>query len=152
MTKHYISIIFTLAFSLLKRFFRDPVAIFFTFLFPLLFLFVFGSIFRGNSDISFDVAMINRSETPFAQQFVDKTKDNKLFKVNEDLQDVEKAKQLMGRGEIDSIIELPTEFGQPNEKGLPSGNLVVYYEQGNPQTGQTMASIMQQVLDGINKE
>jgi len=57
----------------------------------------------------------------------------------------------MGRGELDSIIDLPKEFGVPNSNGIPSGKLVVYYQQGNPQSGQTIAAVMQGVLDGINK-
>jgi hypothetical protein len=36
-----------------KRLFRDKVAIFFVFVFPLIFLFIFGSVFRGNDSISF---------------------------------------------------------------------------------------------------
>lgn len=131
---------------------RDKTALFFTFLFPLLFLFVFGSLNRGNNDISFDIAIINHSNTQFATQFVDQIKQNKTFKINNKVSSLSDAKERMGRGEIDSIIELPKGFGQPNEKGIPSGNLIVYYEQANPQTGQTLASIMQRVLDGINKK
>ena len=37
----------------LKRVFRDRVALFFTFLFPLIFLFVFGGIFGNNTSVSF---------------------------------------------------------------------------------------------------
>ena len=66
------------------RFFRDPLALFFTIAFPLIFLFVFGGIFGGNSgDVSFKVAMINQSQTDFSKKFVEDTKSNKLFKVTE---------------------------------------------------------------------
>ena len=37
----------------LKRVFRDRVALFFTFLFPLIFLFVFGGIFGGSNKLIF---------------------------------------------------------------------------------------------------
>lgn len=150
--KRYLTTTFKLGVALTKRFFRDPIALFFTFLFPLLFLFVFGSLFRGDSNIDFSVAVINRSETPFAQKFVEQAKQNKALEVKEDLTDLETAKVSMGRGEIDSILELPQDFGQLNEQGLPSGKLGVYFEESNPQTGQTLGSIMQQVLDDINTE
>lgn len=150
--KTYFKPIFIFALSQLKRFTRDKTALFFTFLFPLLFLFVFGALNRGHTDVSFDIALINRSDTQFAKQFVEQTKQDKIFKINNKVSSLDEAKERMGRGEIDSIIELPKGFGQPNEKGIPSGNLVVYYEQSNPQTGQTLASIMQQVLDGVNKK
>jgi ABC-2 type transport system permease protein len=142
--------IFLFAFIQIKRFFRDPVALFFTLLFPLLFLFVFGSIFRGNDDISFDVAVINHSDTIFAREFTkDITSGDTLFKIK-DVTSFNEAKELMGRGELDSIIELPKTFGATVENSLPAGKLNVYYNEASPETGQTLASIMQTVLDEIS--
>lgn len=149
--KRYLMTIFTLAGSLLRRFMRDPVALFFTFLFPLLFLFVFGSLFRNN-DVSFDVALLNRSDNAFAQSFVEKASGDKIFQIKKDITDLETAKEKMGRGEIDSIVELPASFGKPNEQGIPSGELLVYFDQGNPQGGQTVAGVMNGILDQINKD
>jgi ABC-2 type transport system permease protein len=149
--KRYFTTIFQLAIVLFKHFSRDPVALFFTFLFPLLFLFVFGSLFKS-SDVSFDVVLLNRSDTAFAKQFSGQLEKSKVFKVKDDIKSLDTAKQKMGRGEIDSIIELPKDFGAPNKQGLPSGGVVVYFDQGNPQTGQTVGSVMQGVLDGINKK
>jgi ABC-2 type transport system permease protein len=149
--KRYFKTIWVLCVMLTKRWFRDPVALFFTFMFPLLFLFVFGSLFRDN-DVSFDVAVINRSDTQFATQFVDQTTQNGVFKIKDDVASFDDAKEKMGHGEIDSIVELPAGFGTVDSAGVPRGNVVVYYEESNPQTGQTVGGIMQQVLDGINRE
>lgn len=150
--KTYCSTIIVLARSFLKRFMRDKVALFFTFLFPLLFLFVFGALNRNGNDINFDVVILNRSDTPFARQFESQLKKDKVFKINDKVTGVDDAKERMGRGELDSIIELPKDFGKTNTQNIPSGKLVVYFEQGNPQTGQTLAGIMQQSLDRINKQ
>lgn len=150
-TKKYFTAVWVLCSMLTKRWFRDLTALFFTFAFPLIFLFVFGSLFR-DTDVSFDVALISRSDSQFAQQFTDETKKNEVFKVQEDITNFDDAKEKMGRGEIDSIIELPPDFGQPDAQGIPRGNVVVYYEESSPQTGQTVGGIMQQVLDGVNKE
>lgn len=141
--------VFIFAFTQVKRFFRDPVALFFTFLFPLLFLFVFGSLFRGGGDVNFNIALINQSETQFAQDFEKNVRENDMFTID-DAATYDAAKEKMSRGEIDSIIELPETFGQPATSGVPSGELVVYYNEGSPQAGQTLASVMQSVLDEIN--
>lgn len=148
--KNYFLPIWILCKTLTRRYFRDPVALFFTLVFPLIFLLVFGAMSRG-SNVSFNVAIVNHSSTPFATEFVDKSTKNKVFDIK-DIKSFDDAKEQMGRGELDSIIELPAAFGQPNEKGIPSGNLVVYYEAADPTTGQTVGGVMQQVLDGINKE
>lgn len=149
--KRYLHTVAVLASALTRRFFRDKTALFFTFLFPLLFLFVFGSIFKGDDGAAFDVALINHSQTKFSQDFVSGLqKDTGGLKINQDIITVDDAKQRMGRGEIDSIIELPTDFGQPNDKGVPSGKMAVYYEESSPQTGQTLASVMQGALNKLN--
>lgn len=149
--KTYFSTVLTLAMSLGKRFMRDKVALFFTFLFPMLFLFVFGALNKGGNDVNFDIALISRSDTQFAKQFTDEAKKNDVFKIK-DITSLEDAKERMGRGELDSIIELPKDFGKVDAKGIPTGELVVYYEAANPQTGQTLAGIMQRNLDGINQK
>ena len=135
-----------------KRFFRDKMALFFTFLFPLIFLFVFGSIFN-NQSVSFNVALINHSQTEFATQFVNQAKDAKdsPLKVKGDITSVDDAKEKMKRSEIDGIIELPQDFGAIDQTGRPSGTLNVLYPKGSDQIGQTLTAIMSQITDGINK-
>jgi ABC-2 type transport system permease protein len=152
--KQFFMGIWAFAFAQTMRFFRDPVALFFTFLFPLLFLFVFGSLFKNNDDINFQVALINRSETKFSQEFVKQATEGKnaILKVDKKVTSIDKAKELMGRGQLDSIVELPENFGKPNKQGVPSGQVNVYYEKSNPQTGQTLTSIMQTSLDKLNFE
>jgi ABC-2 type transport system permease protein len=149
--KRYFLTIWTLCVVLTKRWSRDPVALFFIFLFPMIFLLVFGAMSRSNS-VSFNVVLLNRSDTKFAADFASQIKKNKIFKVKDDVKTFDAAKDKMGRGELDSIIELPAGFGQPNNKDVPEGKIVVYYQEASPDTGRTVASVMQQVLDGINKQ
>ena len=139
------------AITQMKRFFRDPVALFFTLAFPLLFLFVFGSIFRNDSGISFDVAIFNHSDTKFAQQFVDGLKGEDTFK-EVAVDSFEVAKEKMGRNEVDTIIEVPKEFGQLNELGQPSGTLNVFYNEASPDTGRTIGSILDAQLREIGQQ
>jgi ABC-2 type transport system permease protein len=134
------------------RFYRDKVAMFFTILFPLIFLFIFGTIFGSNSNPSFKVALLNESESQFATQFVDEMKKGETFNVQEDITEIEDAKERMSRGEVDSIIVLPESFGQPGADQKPAGEMEVYYQQGSEQTGRTVAAVMEQILAEINTE
>ncbi len=147
--KQYWRTIYILMGYLMKRFMRDKTALFFTFLFPLIFLLVFGSLNKGSGDVSFDIAYINRSDTQFARQFDKQLRQDKVFKIKQHVRDLDDAKERMGRGEVDSIIELPKDFGTA-KNGIPGGQVIVYFEESNPQTGQTLAGVMQQKLDGIN--
>lgn len=152
MKNRYLTGILALTKAYLLRFFRDKTALFFTFLFPLLFLFVFGSLNSGgNDDISFKIALLNKSDTPFAQQFDKQLRENETFEVNTEIKDFDEARERMGRGEIDTIIELPAGFGGLNERQQPSGAVDVYYSEASPQSGQTVAAVMEGALDEINK-
>lgn len=135
----------------MRRAFRDKTAIFFIFLFPLIFLFVFGGIFGKNSNTSFRVSLINYSDSQFAKQYVDEAKQQKILKVDQQATTVEKANEKMSRGQLDATIILPADFGQTKEgQPYPSGQAQIYYTQNNQQAGQALSSILQQQFTGIN--
>lgn len=133
-----------------KRFFRDKLAIFFTIGFPLIFLFIFGSLFKSDS-VSFKVALINQSTSSYSQEFVKQSGSNKLLKINNKVNNLDQAKEKMKRGEIDATIVLPKDFGQLNNKN-PSGKAVVYYNQNSSQAGQALASVLQQQFAPLNAQ
>lgn len=137
----------------IRRLFRDKLAIFFTFVFPLLFLFVFGGIFaRDNTNVSFNVAFLNHSDTAFARQFEQMAQKDKVLKINSQVKTLEQAQEKMSRGELDAAIVLPQGFGGVGDKGYPTGQAEVIYNKSNEQGGQTLASILSSVFDGINKK
>lgn len=136
-----------------RRYFRDKTAIFFTVLFPLIFLFVFGGIFGNNTDMSFKVALLNQSKSQFAQDFAKQMNDNKILKVNADVANLDDAKEKMSRSEIDATIVLPADFGQMKpSQNYPSGQAQVLYTQNNSQAGQTLASVLSSQFEQINKQ
>lgn len=132
-----------------RRFFRDRLAQFFSILFPLIFLFVFGGLSAGHNGVSFKVAVINESQTVFARNFVHQLDTNKTFKVSPTATDLNKAKGAMSKNQIDGIIILPPDFGavQPG-RHYPSGRAELFYSQSTTGTGQTLVS----VLDGAFKQ
>lgn len=135
-----------------KRLFRDKVGIFFVFAFPLIFLFIFGGIFGRSGDVSFDIALINQSDSQFAKQFVDNASKDKVFTVKKDITTKAQAEEAMSRSQIDATIILPRDFGQVKPgQTTPSGQAEVLYSKNNEQTAQTLGSIMQGVFDGINE-
>lgn len=135
----------------IRQAFRDRLALFFIFLFPLIFLFVFGGIFGKDSDVSFKVALINQSQTEFSQQFVEQLNQQKVLKVDKDATDQASADEKMKRGQLDATIILPADFGkkQPGQQ-FPSGQARILYTQNNEQAGQTLGSVLQEQFKSIN--
>lgn len=134
----------------LRRLFRDKLALFFTFLFPLIFLFVFGALNRNNS-VSFNIAIISSSDSAIASDFIKSANDNKILKVNKEVTDFSSANQLMSRGELDATIELPKDFGAV-KGSQPSGQAIVHYTQNNEQAAQTITSILDAQFQAMNSE
>ncbi|MBX4201467.1 ABC transporter permease [Candidatus Saccharibacteria bacterium] len=135
-----------------RRYFRDRVAIFFTVAFPLIFLFVFGS-FSKNDDVSFRIALINQSDSSYAQKFAADTGSSKTFKLDDSVNTLEQAKDKMSRSEIDAAIVLPPDFGatKPGSDD-PSGQAVIYYDDNNYQAAATLKSVLNGEFDQLNSK
>ncbi|MEX2014622.1 MAG: ABC transporter permease [Candidatus Saccharimonadales bacterium] len=136
----------------IKRLFRDKVAIFFVFVFPLIFLLIFGSIFGGNDEISFRVGLVNQSDSEFSGKFAGQIKANKVFNVDKEVANLDDAREKMNRGQLDATIVLPEGFGAINEKNYPAGEVKILYDENNASAGQTLSSIMDGILKEINNE
>jgi ABC-2 type transport system permease protein len=130
-----------------RRFFRDRLALFFGMIFPLIFLFVFGSFSKGGGNVSFNVAVLNQSKAPYATSFEKQLEHSKTFKVDKDITNMTLAKDKLSKSQIDGIIVLPPDFGTTTD-GHPSGKAQLLYSQSASGTGQTLAT----VLDGIFKQ
>lgn len=135
-----------------KRLFRDKLAIFFVFIFPLIFLLIFGSIFSGDNDVSFRIGLLNQSQSDFAGQFVGQMKENDVFKIDQEITNLDEAKEKMNRGQLDATVILPADFGEVQAgKGYPSGEVRILYDQNNESAGTTLGSVMDGIFKDINK-
>ncbi len=141
--------IMTKAFT--KRYVRDKIALFFTFAFPLIFLVIFGFMFSGNNAPSFKVVMIDHANNDFSHQFIEGLKKDGTFKLSDET-DFGEAEKLIGRSEIDAIIELPTNFGQLDVSKRPSGTMKAFYDKGDESLAATLKTVLQGVLDGVNAQ
>src|SRR5271166_5590561 len=91
-----------------KRFFRDRLAQFFGILFPLIFLFVFGSLSKNSgNNVSFKVAVINQSNTALSKTFDKQLESSNIFKVNKSITTLSAAKDKMSANQLDGTIILP---------------------------------------------
>jgi len=134
-----------------KRFFRDRTALFFGLAFPLVFLFIFGGLNSGGGDVSFNVAIINNSESEFAKQFVKEAETGGVLKVDNDITTLDAAKEKMSRSELDATIELPADFGTiKGDSTYPSGEVQVLYTQNNQQSAAALTSILDAQMKAIN--
>ncbi len=135
-----------------KRFFRDRLAQFFGILFPLIFLVVFGSLSSGSGEVSFDVAVINKSQSEFSRSFVKQLEKGKVFKIDKESSTLPSAKDKMSKNQIDGIIVLPPDFGEKQTgQSYASGDAELLYSQSSSGTGQTLTSVLQGTFKALNE-
>ncbi len=132
-----------------RRFFRDRLAIFFTVVFPLIFLFVFGGIFGKNSSPSFKIALINESNSAFATSFSKQLHEGNLYKIDDAATSLDKASDKLKRGELDAALVLPADFGAISN-GIPSGQAKVVYTANGEQSAQTLLGVLQAQFKAVN--
>jgi ABC-2 type transport system permease protein len=136
-----------------KRFFRDRLALFFVILFPLIFLFVFGSLSKGGGKLSFSVAVINNSHSSYSQQFVKYINNNKVYKVDKSVTTLAEAEDKMSKSQLDGAIVLPNNFGDVQSgQATPTGQIQVVYTQNDQASGDTIVSVIQSSLTSINSK
>ncbi len=134
-----------------RRFFRDRLAQFFSIIFPLIFLFVFGSFSSGNNNVSFKVAVINQAHNSFASSFTSQLGQSKTFKVDQTVTSLGGAEDKMSKSQIDGIIVLGKDFGiKQAGQAYPSGQAQVLYNHTQSGTGQTLTTVLQGVFDKSN--
>ncbi len=105
-----------------KLLFKDKMAVFFTFFFPLIFAFFFGSIIGGGGGASkgMKVAVIDLDNTPSSQIFVEQLKNSSALRVTTTTE--EQARELVRKGKLVAFILLPKGFGE-NYSSVFSGNV-----------------------------
>jgi ABC-2 type transport system permease protein len=134
-----------------KRFFRDRLALFFGILFPLIFLFVFGSLFgKSSTSVTFNVGIVNQSNTAIAKEYVAQAKASKYLKIDPTVTTLQSAETKMVGGQLDATLLLPGNFGAVSSSKIPTGQLVVYYTENDASAGQTLVAVLQSEFQTTN--
>lgn len=132
-----------------KMYVRNATGLFFTLFFPIILIIVFGYLFKNNS-FSTKIALTNYSDSTLAKQTVDTLKNVEAFKI--DMMSEADARTALGKGQIDSQIVIPKDFGaiDPVTHQLIPSKLKSYYNEARPQQGTTNNLIIGQILSKIN--
>lgn len=144
----YFFTILTAAKIFTRRYLRDRTALFFTIVFPLIFLIIFGSLF-GKNNVTLSVDVINQSNYKISHSFIEVMNSSKLFKTTSS-NSLGDSENRLSRSQIDGVLLIPPNFGAPNNQGIPSGQIKVFYDKSNEETAQAIQSALSGLLEGVN--
>jgi ABC-2 type transport system permease protein len=130
-------------------YFRNFTAVFFTFIFPIIFLVVFGFISTGN-DLKLSVAVFNDSKTPLSSQLEQAITNVPIFELTDEYTNQDEARAAIKDEKLNYMILIPENFGTPNNKQIPQGTLGLVINETATDLNQSFQSIIDDILNGIN--
>jgi len=127
----------------IKQFFRERSALFWTFAFPIFFILIFGAVFSGGDNVTFNVGLAVEDNSPSALQLSGALQQVPAFKLYMGNQSAEL--QALKSGDRRAVIVIPSGFGQTL---LQKGNVTidVYHDPTQSSSAQVLA-IITQVLE-----
>lgn len=132
----------------LKMYFRNKTAMFFSLFFPIVFISVFGFIFKNNS-ASFKIDLTNQSGTQMATSFVQALGKVPALKITN--VSTATASADLNKGNVDLTITIPPSFGETVHGKPVASTVIAHYNEEKPGNGQAAAQIVQQLTGGFNQ-
>lgn len=131
-----------------KQFFRERAALFWTFIFPIFFILIFGAVFSGEDDIKFNVGLVLEDDSPIAQNFSAALEQIPAFELNLGERGVEM--QALEDGDRRAVIVVNSGFGESITLGQVT-NIDVYYDPTQTSSKQVLLPIIQRVTDNFDR-
>lgn len=132
----------------LRMYIRNRSAVFFTLVFPLALLAVFGFLSRGNGG-SVKIDLTNYASNSTGQALADAITQLPGFTVTANSETEGRGR--LEKGNTDLQVVIPAGFGNAQDNGsLQPATVNTYFNQGKPQTGQTATLIIRQLVSEFN--
>jgi len=130
----------------LKMMVRNRQALFWSFMFPLMFTFIFGFFF-GKETKAGTIALINHSDSELSATIEKGLNDSGLFTINKET-DLQAQKQQLSKSKIAAIVEIPEKFGE-RTPDAPT-KILLYYDPANTQPNAVITGFLDKFLTNIN--
>lgn len=128
----------------LKSLVRDYMALFWFLAFPVIFILIFGAVFSGNQEATYDVGLAFRAGDPLAEGVSQGFKQVKAFRVTTGTLDDELA--ALKKGKRAMVVAFPADAATDAAMGRKV-KVTVYYDKGRQQTGMMLYSIVNEMLN-----
>lgn len=151
----------------MKMMVRNRQALFWAFMFPLLFSFMFGFFF-GKDAKSGTIAIVNNSNTEISTKYVQALEDLDVYKVIKD-KTIDQVRSEIKSGKVLAAVDIPHDFGDlpemetpqikisptgqiimPEKVSLPKQTMKIIVDPGNAQTNAALTGFTDKFLSELN--
>jgi ABC-2 type transport system permease protein len=132
----------------LKSLVRNRMALFWFLVFPVIFILIFGAVFSGSQQASFEIGLVSPAGDPVAAAIQKGFAEVKAFHVHDGARESELSAMKAGHRAL--VVEIPEGAAARGAAG-GQGEVSVYYEKGREQTGMMLFSIVSQMLNEVER-
>ena len=132
-----------------KEFVRDRMALFWTLAFPIFFIVIFGLIFNGIGNSTFDVGLAVEDQGPAATALQQAFKSVSALNISEGKRDDLLAR--LQNGKLRGVIVVPIGTSAAVAAGRPA-QVTVYYDPGSQTTAQIVLTIADKVVGSVDQQ
>lgn len=133
----------------MKMYYRNKGAIFFSLLFPLVLLGIFGFLSRGGGN-SLKIGVTNYCSGEISNQFLASLKKLQAFSVVETNE--ADGLQRLGKGDLDLQVIIPEKFGELENGNLHASTIQTRFNKGKSQGGQIANLAVIQIVSGLDRQ
>ncbi|HEC89955.1 MAG TPA: ABC transporter permease, partial [Thermoplasmatales archaeon] len=139
----------------LKQWFRNRSSVFWSLLFPILLILLYGSIFSGSNDITYTIAIQDLDDSTYSHLLIDILENISII----DIKNVDKNENItsyMLDNDLPAAIVIPNGFGEDlNDiilNPISTTNLSFYYDPARGDTVDVIKTVLQSTLYEINMQ
>jgi len=132
-----------------KMFLRDKTAVFFTFAFPLIFIFLFGMVFGGDNLVNYNIGLVQEDDSEIGGHIAEALNNVPIFTITED--NLDNSLDALKQGDLAAVIVIPENVGATIGAGGAAA-LTLYHDPSQTTTGQVIIPVLRQLVDEFNRQ
>lgn len=132
-----------------RQFFRDKTTMFFTFAFPVLFMLIFGLVFSGEGDISYNIGLVREDNSAAGAAIAEAISQVPIFEITEG--ELDEMLEQFEEGEFNGVILIPEDIESRISRGEPT-DITVYHDPAQTTSSQVILSVMGEVINITNRQ
>jgi len=141
----------------LQSFYRSKATLFWTFLFPILLILMFGAIFSGIGDAEYELIVVDYDDSDMSETFIQVLNDTDVLNIKLKVVEEENILSYIKDNDIKRLITIPKDFEETLgmfQMGFDENsttNISFYFDQSEQQTNSIVRSVISAVVSELNK-
>jgi len=141
-------------YSSIRQWLRSIGTVFWTLLFPVLLIMIFGAIFSGAGDVNYDVVVQDLDNSTFSEKFIQILENISVLRLDTDITDDENISDYMRDKDISAALVIPNGFETQLQQAFINQNITVnlqfYFDPSDQSTTPIIRNIVASTLNEFN--